>query len=313
MFAALGLIRDYSWQRIPKGEQYMAEEIRPGFWQRFYRHRIGGVGCAVLFILLLAALGAPYVTDYSPVDVNLAAIRQPPSGSHWLGTDEMGRDVGTRLLYGSRVSMLVGMMSVLLSTTLGLCYGLFSGYAGGMADNILMRVVDGLLSLPTLLLVIAFQALGKQSLWSVVLVIACTNWMQTARLVRTEFLSIKQRPFVKAAVAVGTSDWNLVFRHILPGCLASVIVLATINIGHAIVTEAALSFLGLGIPPHQPSWGNMLMGGQRSILVGAWWITFFPGMMIVTTVLAINFIGDAIRDALDPTQYARMVKSEVNS
>lgn len=273
------------------------------FWQAFLRHRVGRCGLMVLLICVGLALLAPVLAPYSPVDTNLVAIRQVPGFSHIMGTDELGRDIFSRLLYGARVSLLVGISSVFLSTTIGLGFGLVSGYAGGMIDNMMMRIVDGLLSLPTLVLVIALQSMGKQGLWSVVMVIACTNWMQTARLVRTEFLSIKGRPFVKAAVTTGTSDWNLIFKYILPNCLASVVVLATINVGHAIVTEAALSFLGLGIPPHEPSWGNMLMGGQRSILTGCWWITFFPGAMIVMTVLAINFVGDAIRDALDPLSF----------
>ena len=276
------------------------QEKQYNFWQRFLRHSIGNIGLGILVTFTLLAIFAPIIATYSPVDTNLAFVRQAPEGSYWMGTDELGRDIWSRLLYGAQVSLLVGISSVLLSTTMGLGFGLVSGYAGGIIDNIMMRLVDGLLSLPALLLVIALQSLGKQGLWSVVLVIAATNWMQTARLVRTEFLSMKQRPFVQAAVVTGTSDLHLIFRHILPNCLASVVVLATINVGHAIVTEAALSFLGLGIPPHQPSWGNMLMGGQRSILAGCWWITFFPGMMIVTTVLAVNFVGDAIRDALDP-------------
>lgn len=273
------------------------------FWQRFFRHRLGNVGLVFLTICILAAVCAPLLTAFSAVDTNLAAVRQAPTYEHWLGTDELGRDIWSRLIYGARVSLLVGVASVVLSTTIGLGFGVVSGYLGGLADNILMRIVDGLLSLPSLVLVIALQALGNQGLISVVLVIACTTWMQTARLVRTEFLSVKQRPFVKAAAVAGASDWALVFRHTLPNCLASVVVLATLNVGHAIITEAALSFLGMGIPPHQPSWGNMLMGGQRSILAGAWWITLFPGLMIVATVLAVNFVGDAIRDALDPLRF----------
>ena len=279
----------------------MANQIKQyGFWQRFFLHKIGNCGLGILILFTLLAIFAPVIAPHSPIDTNLQAVRQSPQSASWLGTDELGRDIFSRLLYGARVSLLVGISSVLLATTIGLGFGLASGYAGGIVDNIMMRLVDGLLSLPTLILVIALQSLGKQDLWNVVVVIAATNWMQTARLVRTEFLSVKQRPFVKAAVITGTSNLKLIFRHILPNCLASVVVLATINVGHAIVTEAALSFLGLGIPPHQPSWGNMLMGGQRSILAGCWWITFFPGMMIVTTVLAINFVGDGIRDALDP-------------
>lgn len=281
------------------------------FWHTFFRHRVGRCGLVVLFVCTVLALLAPLIAPYSPIDTDLAVVRQAPQLSHIMGTDELGRDIFSRLLYGARVSLLVGISSVILSTTIGLGVGLISGYAGGLVDNVMMRIVDGLLSLPALVLVIALQSLGTQGLWSVILVIAFTNWMQTARLVRTEFLSIKGRPFVKAAVTTGASDWSLVFKYILPNCLASVVVLATINVGHAIVTEAALSFLGLGIPPHQPSWGNMLMGGQRSILTGCWWITFYPGMLIVLTVLAINFVGDAIRDALDPLSFQAAKQSKI--
>ncbi|MDU2066042.1 MAG: ABC transporter permease [Sporomusaceae bacterium] len=278
----------------------MDNENNKRFWHRLYGHRVGRWGIAILLLYSFFALAAPLLSHYSPVDTDLLSIRQPPSLQHWFGTDELGRDIYSRLLYGGRVSLLVGFASVFLATTIGLCYGLMSGYAGGLLDNLCMRLVDGLLSLPTLVMVIALQSLGNQGLWSVVLVIAFTTWMQTARLIRTEFLVIKQKPFVKAALASGSTQKNVVRRHILPNCLPSLVVLATLNMGHAIITEAALSFLGLGIPPYQPSWGNMLMGGQRSILAGCWWITLFPGLAIVSTVLAVNFVGDAIRDALDP-------------
>lgn len=276
--------------------------------ERFYRHKMGHLGAILLALMAALALFASYLGQYDPAATNLTLVRQPPSGLHLLGTDELGRDVLSRLLYGAKVSLLVGIASVLLSTTLGVTYGIVSGYLGGRIDSVMMRLVDGLLSLPTLVLVIAFQALGQQGLWNVILVIACTSWMQTARLVRTEFMSIKQRPFVDAARVLGTSDWQIIIRHILPHCLASVVVMATINVGHAIMTEAALSFLGLGIPPYQPSWGNMLMGGQRTMLAGAWWITVFPGLAIVVTVLAINFIGDALRDSLDPRTAMRYTR-----
>ena len=270
------------------------------FWKRLVRHRLGQGGLIVLAIMLLLAAAAPLLAAYSPIDAVLAAVRQPPNGMHLFGTDELGRDIFSRLLYGARVSLAVGIASVALATTLGLLYGVVSGYTGGLADNALMRLLDGLLSVPTLVLVIALQALSGQGFQSVIGVIAATSWMQTARIVRTEFLAVKQQPFVQAALTCGASDGTLIWRHILPNCLPSVVVLATMSVGHAIVTEAALSFLGMGIPPHLPSWGNMLMGGQRSILAGAWWITFFPGCFIVLTVLAINFLGDAVRDALDP-------------
>lgn len=273
---------------------------RSSFRQRFACHPLGRIGIGVLVVLSLLALLAPVLAPYSPVDTDLSVVRQPPQAGHWLGTDELGRDVLSRLLYGARVSLSVGLAAVILSTLIGFGFGLLSGYAGGITDNILMRLIDGLLSIPTLVLVIAIQSLGTQGLTSVVLVIAGTSWMQVARLVRTEFLGIKQRTFIKGAIAAGTTQWNLVFRHIVPNCLATVIVIATLDIGHAIVTEAALSFLGMGIPPHEASWGNMLMGGQRSILAGVWWITLFPGAMIVITVLATTLVGDAIRDSLDP-------------
>ncbi len=278
----------------------MADAIRTGFWLRLWRHKFGHWSMAILVLLVLLAIAAPVIAPHNPVDTDLSAVSQPPSILHMLGTDELGRDIFSRLLYGARVSLTVGFGAVLLSTVVGVLLGFISGYFGGIIDNVLMRFVDGLLSLPTIVLVLALQALGDQNIWNVVLVIAFANWMQTARLVRTEFLSIKQKPFVKAAVTTGTKDSNIMLRYILPNCMPSVIVLATINVGHAIITEAALSFLGLGIPPHLPSWGNMLIGGQRSILLGNWWITLFPGLMIISTVLAVNFVGDAVRDALDP-------------
>ncbi|MDR1702514.1 MAG: ABC transporter permease, partial [Sporomusaceae bacterium] len=223
------------------------------FWRRFFRHRAGNISLIFLITAAIFTFAAPYLPLASPTDTNMSAIRQAPQSAHLLGTDDLGRDILSRLLYGGQVSLLVGLSSVFIATTAGILFGLLSGYAGALIDTILMRIIDGLLSIPTLVLVVVVQSVSSPGLLSVVLVIAATTWMQTARIVRTEFLSVKQRPFVKAALACGASDFKIVFRHILPNCMASVVVLATINVGHAIVTESALSFLGMGIPPHQPS------------------------------------------------------------
>lgn len=256
----------------------------------------------VLAVLSAAVVLAPLLTGYNPVSVDLAAVCKPPGGSHLLGTDSLGRDVLSRLLYGGRVSLLVGFVSVAITTTVGVAYGALSGYLGGKADILLMRVLDALLSLPSMLLMLVIQALAGAGLTNLMLVIGFTSWMQTARMVRAEVISLKQRDFVKAARVIGVPWWRIIARHMVPHCTPTVVVVATLGVGHAIMSEASLSFLGLGIPPHEPSWGNMLMGGQNSILAGAWWITLFPGLAIVCTVLSLTYTGDYLQALLSPKQ-----------
>ena len=269
------------------------------FWQRMNKHGMARLGMAILLILIALSLLAPFLTPYGPTEVDLYAVDQGPSLTHPLGTDNLGRDVLSRCLYGGRVSLSVGFAAVGVSLVVGILYGAASGFMGGWLDRILMGIVDGLLALPNILLVVAFYLFLEPGLTSVVLVIGGTSWMQVARLVRTQFFSLKQQDFIQATRILATPNLKIITRHLLPNCFVSVLVISIINIGHAIITESTLSFLGLGIPQHEPSWGNMLMGGQMTLLNGSWWQTVFPGLFIVFTVLSINFLGDAIRDSLD--------------
>ncbi|MGB9903717.1 MAG: dipeptide/oligopeptide/nickel ABC transporter permease/ATP-binding protein, partial [Desulfotomaculales bacterium] len=255
-----------------------------------------------LALVIVCSTLAPLITGYDPTAVDLSAVYQPPSPAHIMGTDEMGRDVFTRLLYGGRVSLLVGLLAIIVSTSAGSVYGAISGFSGQKADAFLMRLLDALMSIPNMFLMLAFQVLLGTGIFNIIIVIGFTSWMQTARMVRAEVLSLKERDFVKAAVIMGTPWWRIITKHLLPQCLATISVVATIGVGHAIMSEAALSFLGLGIPPHRPSWGNMLMGGQNSILLGAWWIPFFPGLAVVATVLSIIYLGDYLQERLNPRQ-----------
>jgi len=259
-----------------------------------------GLSLLVLGVVSLAVVGAPLLTDYDPVAVNLTEVYLSPGGEHIMGTDNMGRDVFCRLLYGGRVSLLVGLLSIIISTIFGSLYGALSGFLGGAVDVLLMRLVDALLALPSMLLMLVIQAIFGGGVGNLILVIGFTSWMQTARMVRGEVLSLKERDFVKASLLLSTPWWRIISRHLLPSCLPTIIVVSTLGVGHAIMSEATLSFLGLGIPPHQPSWGNMLMGGQTSIMAGCWWVCLFPGIAIVVTVLSIIYLGDYLQLALNP-------------
>lgn len=267
--------------------------------------RLSAVSAGTLAALGLLVAAAPVLTVYDPTTVDLLNVLQPPGPGHLMGTDQLGRDVWTRLLYGGRVSMLVGLASVLLSLGSGVIYGAVSGYLGGAADRLMMRVVDALLCLPGILIMMVVQSLTRPGLFNVIVVIGLTSWLQTARLVRTELLALKEREFVAAARAAGTPAWRIIYSHLVPHSAPTIIVMGTVGVGHAIMSEATLSFLGLGIPPHQPSWGNMLIGGQNHILSGAWWVVLFPGVMIIATVLSVTFLGDVLQDVLAPGRSGR--------
>ncbi|MGE5507277.1 MAG: oligopeptide ABC transporter permease [Chitinophagales bacterium] len=267
--------------------------------RRFRKNALAMIGLVMLTILCAAALLAPIIAPYKPTAIDLYNVQAAPSKDHLLGTDELGRDALTRLLYGSRVSISVGLLATALSTAIGVVVGAVAGYYGGLVDNLLMRFVDVMLSFPTLFLLIILAAYFKTTVLGVMVIIGLTGWMSVARLVRGEFLSLKEKEFTEAARALGFSDARIIFRHILPNAMAPVIVSATLNVGYAIIYESALSFLGVGIQPPAASWGNMLTNAQDYIW-NAPWLAIWPGAMIFLTVLAFNFIGDGLRDALDP-------------
>jgi peptide/nickel transport system permease protein len=257
---------------------------------------------ALVVLGLFVAFGvfAPLFAPQDPNAQELAARLQPPfSEGHVLGTDGLGRDVLSRLIYGSRISLVVGFTAVLLSAALGIVVGLVSGYVGGWVDTLFMRIVDAWLAFPFLLLAIAIVAVLGRGLNNIVIALVITGWVLYARLVRGETLSLREREFVLSARGLGANPLSIMFRHILPNCMAPILVVATLEIGVVIVTEASLSFLGLGAAASEPSWGGMLSDG-RAYLTRAWWLATLPGLAIFAVVLAVNILGDGLRDALDP-------------
>lgn len=266
---------------------------------------------AASFLVLLAAiLAAPLLTPHHPLTVRMDSVLQAPSSIHLLGTDELGRDVFSRLLYGGRVSISVGAAAMFVSIVAGVLYGAVSGFSGGWIDRLMMRLIDALLSIPSLLLMIGLQLVFPPSLLTVILVISLTSWMPIARLIRTELLAMKKDVFIQASTVVGASPIQLLYRHMLPQCIPTIIVLAVSGISHAILAEATLSFLGIGIPPQEPSWGNMLMGAQSHLLSGAWWLAVFPAACIMYTILAINFLGDRLQDRIAAPQFRKGDENE---
>ncbi len=272
---------------------------RPSFARRFRASHLGVAGAVGMLILYFAAFLAPVLSPYPPQEQNLQAGYTAPGEDHLLGTDKFGRDILSRVLHGSRISLSIGFVAVALSISLGTIIGMLAGYFRGWVDTILMRTVDVLLSFPRLILLLAVIALFRPSIYLLVVMLGVTGWMGTARIVRGEVLSLREREFVLAARALGFSTPRILFRHILPNILAPVIVAATLNIGNTILLEASLSFLGLGVQPPAASWGSVINDG-REALTHAWWIATFPGLAILFTVICFNLVGDGLRDALDP-------------
>ena len=275
------------------------------FWgraaRRFRRHRLAQLGLAVLIVLGLAALAAPMLTPYQFDGQDAALLGTPvaPGLAHPMGTDQLGRDNFTRILYGARVSLSVGLASAIIATLLGTLIGATAGFFGGWIDGLLMRLTDVVLSIPILPLVIALSGFLRPSLWLLVAIIGGLGWMGTARLVRGQFLSLRTAEYVEASRALGGSNLRIMFRHILPNTLGPIIVSTTLAVGGAIILESALSFFGLGVQPPTPTWGNLL-NGSSDWLETAPWLAAFPGIFILITVLSVNFLGDGLRDALDP-------------
>jgi peptide/nickel transport system permease protein len=268
-------------------------------WEQFCRHHLALAAVAVISVIAVAVLAAPWLTPYQPTKTDLTAMLEPPSLAHPMGTDELGRDLLTRILYGGRVSLAVGVLAVALSVTIGTTVGALAGFYGGWLDNVLMRLVDFMISLPSLFVLILLAALYGTQPATIVLVIGGLRWRGTARLVRGVFLSLRQREFVEAARCLGASSPRIILRHILPNAVGPIIVAATLGVATAIIAESSLSYLGLGIQPPMASWGNMLRNAQDQ-LMRAPWTAIFPGLMIFITVLSMNYIGDGLRDALDP-------------
>ncbi len=280
-----------------------AEAVVDSPWRqarrRFFRNKLAVIGLVVITILVSISILTPWIAPYNPEDIDLFNIQSPPNGEFWLGTDELGRDVLTRLMYGSRITLSVGIVAMLISIGVGSVLGALAGYYGGRIDNIIMRFVDIMLSFPTLFLLIIMAAYVETTVFGVMLIIGLTSWMTVARLVRGEFLSLKEKEFIEASRALGVKDLRTIFRHLLPNAMGPITVASTLGVGYAILYEASLSFLGVGIQPPTPSWGNMLSNAQADISIAPW-LAIWPGVCIFITVLCFNFIGDGLRDALDP-------------
>lgn len=283
-------------------------------WRRFKRHIPAIVGLVVLGLLVLYAMGGSLFISEKYANFNDTSIRlQSPSAAHPFGTDSIGRDVLARTIYGGQISLLIGLTAVVVETILGILVGAIAGYYGGLVDSILMRITEAMLNIPEIFLLIVmakyfggkipevdlFGRTFSGSVIVIVLIIGLTSWMYLARIVRAEFLSLKENDFVLAARATGTSNFEIIFRHIMPNSIAPILVSATLGVANAILSEAYISFLGLGVQPPTATWGNML-DGANNYLDSAPWLWFFPGILLLLTVLSINFLGDGLRDALDP-------------
>jgi peptide/nickel transport system permease protein len=277
-----------------------------GVWRRFRRHRLALIGSTILLVLAIGAIGAPVIASHGPFAIDLSAYREGPSRGHILGTDSAGRDVFSRLLYAGRVSLSVGLVAVSIYTAIGVVLGALAGFYGGWVDALVMRLADVFLSFPSLIIIITLASVLGPSIYNVMLAIGLLGWPPIARLLRGELLSLREREFVLGARAGGCGAARLIFRHLLPNAMAPVIVAATFGIAYAILIEAGLSFLGLGVQPPTPSWGNMLTDAQSlTVLESMPWLWLPPGVMIALAVLSINFIGDGLRDALDPYLHHR--------
>lgn len=277
-----------------------AVSARPNaLWLALRKNRLSWVGVALLLLIVGVALLAPWIAPHDPLQQNIAYRLDPPSAQYWLGTDSYGRDVLSRLMYGARISLLVGFVSILIAMAVGSALGILAGYAGGLVDQLVMGLVDVLLSFPALLLGLMVAAMLGANLHNLIIAIALTEIAPFVRVARAPTISLKQRDFVEAGRALGFGPWRLMGVHILPNMISDVIVLGSMWMASAIRTEASLSFIGLGVPPPTATWGSMIREGFENIL-DAWWLVVFPCIAILVTVLALNLLGDALRDAIDP-------------
>ncbi|MBN1966133.1 MAG: ABC transporter permease [Anaerolineae bacterium] len=283
-----------------------AKRVRPDSltrrtWRRFTRHRLAMLAVFLLLAIMALAVFAPVFERYPNDQIDLMGRNTPPSSEHWFGTDRTGRDVWSRTIHGGRVSLAVGLLATAISTGIGLLLGAPAGYYGGWVDMIAMRVTDVVMTFPSIIIMLTLAALLPRSVTSIVLVIGFLSWPKVARLVRGQFLTLRRQDFVLAARCLGIPDWRIIVVHILPNVFAPLVALVTFSVGEAILIEAGLSFLGLGVPPPTPSWGNMLEAARNlQILQDLPWMWVPPAIFTVLTVLCINFIGDGMRDAIDP-------------
>jgi len=268
--------------------------------RRFFRHRLAAAGLVISILLILSAIFAPLLAPADPLRINvLAKFVSPGNDGFILGSDELGRDLLSRLLYAGRISLSVGFVAMLVTVSIGTLIGLVSGYFGGIVDTILMRITDALMCFPTIFLLLVLASFVGPSLMSITIIIGVTAWMELARILRNQTMALRERDYVHAAVALGANHRRILFRHLLPNSLAPIMVSATLNIANAVLLESYISYLGYGIQPPDASWGNMLNKAQ-AYFSDAPWVAIFPGLVITLTVVSFNFVGDGLRDALDP-------------
>ena len=287
-------------------QDIFAQQLRPPrtqtqiIWGKFRRHKAAVISGIVLIALMILCFGAPFFAPYEYDAIDLRNTKQPPTLEHPMGTDDLGRDLYTRMLYGGRISLTVGIFAALISTIIGALMGALAGFYGGRTDNGLMRFTEIMIAIPSLPLLIVISSYTQASVAVIVLVIGVLSWMTTARVVRGSVHSVKRQDYVSAARMLGCRNTGIIGRHIIPNVMGPIIVGATLGVGMAIIIESSLSFLGLGISPPTPTWGNMLQDSQATMATKPW-LTIFPGMAILITVLCINFLGEGLHDALDPT------------
>ena len=271
----------------------------PRIWRQLRRHKMAVASMVLFGVAAAVCFLAPLLTPYEFDAIDLSRIRQPPSREHWLGTDDLGRDLWTRILFGGQISLLIGLISAAVGTGVGTLVGAVAGFFGGRTDALLMRLTDVAYSIPSLPLLIVLASFSQSAFMMIAVIIGLLSWMTTARVVRSEVLSIREMPYVEAARSVGARNRRIIWRHVLPNALGPIVVGGTLAVGNALIVESSLSYLGLGVQPPTPTWGNMLRDAQSTMATEPW-LTIFPGLAILLVVLAVNFIGDGLQDALDP-------------
>ncbi len=278
---------------------------RTRFWREFRRNRVALAGLVIVTTMILGAIFADVIAPFSPIEPHYSDRLVPPGSVYLLGTDELGRDLFSRLLYGARISLVIGFVAQGVALVIGITLGLISGWYGGWFDDLIMRIADMVFAIPGLMFLIVWVAIFEPGPVSIFLALGLIGWPGDARMMRSQVLAIKEQDYILAARAIGISTRRILLRHVLPNAIAPMIVLATLGVAGAILSESTLSFLGLGIQIPTPSWGTMVEIGRNYLPTGNWWYAIFPGLTIMLAVMGFNFLGDGLRDALDPTQYNR--------